>query len=61
MSYTITLSDDQLHSLQELIAYVIETEQECYDEWMQEKDDSGTFSHIYDTAIELSKIQFIGE
>ena len=53
----INICDEQLDDLKTVIDYVIDTEADHYDEWLQESTNDQDDLHIYAMAINASRIE----
>ena len=56
--FIIECTDEQLDDLKSVIDYVIDTEADHFDEWLQESTNDQDDMHIYAMAINASKIEY---
>ena len=57
--YIIECTPEQLDDLKTVIDYVVDTEFDSYEEWLQESaNEEENYCHIYALAINASKIEY---
>ena len=55
--FVIECTDEQLDDLKSVIDYVMDTQQDDFDEWLQEEHDEEDM-HIYAMATNASRIEY---